>query len=422
MPKKAPERSPLWVKRCRTPGLHAVGGVDGLYLHVKPPVEQDELSSRPGARSWILRVKVGDRRPEMGLGGYPDVTLEQARQRARDARDQIRQGIDPIAARQAAQDALRATQAKRITFDQAAKLCHAVKAAMFRNPKHRAQWINSLTEYASPKIGDLPVADVELPHIIDVLKPIWTSKTETASRVRGRIEDVLDWATVNQYRTGDNPAKWSGNLEHALPRPAKVKAVEHHPALPWADVGAFMAQLRAHRGTGARALEFAILTAARSGEVRLATWDEIDLQNKMWTVPAKRMKAGKEHRVPLSDPAVALLKSLPRHEGNNLLFPGSRKGNPLSDNTLSKLLRDMGVDAVPHGFRSTFKDWARSCTAYPDEVSELALAHVNSDATRAAYARDELLAKRTRLMRDWAKYLANVPKKANVVQLRGRRG
>ena len=317
MPKKAPERSPLWVKRCRAPGLHAVGGVDGLYLHVRPETTQDDGTKRPGARSWILRVKVGDRRPEMGLGGFPDVTLEQARQRAREARDQIRQGIDPVAARKAAQDLLRASQAKRITFDEAAKLCHAVKAAQFKNRKHAAQWISTLVEYASPVVGDMPVADVELAHVIAVLTPIWTAKTETASRVRGRIEDVLDWATVNQYRTGDNPAKWTGNLEHALPRPSKVRTVEHHAALPWADVGAFMAQLRAHRGTGARALEFAILTAARSGEVRLATWGEIDLQNKIWTVPAERMKAGKEHRVPLSDrgarPARRGIQA--RHEG-----------------------------------------------------------------------------------------------------------
>jgi integrase len=421
MPKKAPERSSLWVKRCRRPGLHAVGGVDGLYLHVRPETTQDDGTKRPGARSWILRVKVGDRRPDMGLGGYPDVTLEQARQRAREARDQIRQGIDPIAARKAAQDALRASQAKRITFAEAARFCHEKKSAEFKNPKHRAQWINTLTEYAGPVIGDLPVADVELPHVIACLKPIWSTKTETASRVRGRIEDVLDWATVNGYRSGDNPAKWTGNLEHALPRPSKVRTVEHHAALPWADVGAFMAKLRQHQGTGPRALEFAILTAARSGEVRLATWDEIDLVHKLWTVPASRMKAGKKHRVPLSDAAVDLLKSLPRHAGCNLVFTVNGK-KPISDSTLSKLTRDMGYTATPHGFRSAFKDWARASTAYPDEVSELALAHVSTDATRAAYARDELLAKRARLMRDWAKYIATVPKKAAVVPLRGRHG
>lgn len=419
MPKKARELSPLQARRLKSPGLHAVGGVDGLYLHVRPTVTLDDGTKKPGARSWILRVKVGDRRPDMGLGGFPDVTLEQARDRAREARDLIRQGKDPILERKTAQDALRAAQAKRITFATAAKHCHAKKAAEFRNPKHRAQWIASLTEYAGPVIGDMPVADVELPHLIDVLKPIWATKTETASRVRGRIEDVLDWATVNGYRTGDNPAKWSGNLEHALPRPSRVKRVEHHAALPCAELGAFMARLRQHRGVGARALEFAILTAARSGEVRLATWDEFDLKAKLWTVPASRMKAGKEHRVPLSDDAVAIVKAQPRHEGCNLVFTVNGK-RPISDSTLSKMLRDMGVDAVPHGFRSTFKDWARSSTAYADEVSELALAHVATDATRAAYARDELLAKRARLMRDWAKFCATVPKQATVTPIRKR--
>lgn len=411
MPKKAPERSPLWVKRRTAPGMHAVGGVDGLYLHIKDS----------GARSWILRVKVGERRPDLGLGGYPDVTLEHARDRAREVREQIRQGIDPIAARQAAQDALRAAQAKRLTFDEAAKLAHAAKAPAFRNGKHADQWISTLATYASPTIGALPVADIELPHVIAVLKPLWTDKTETASRLRSRIEAVLAWATVNKYRTGDNPARWKGNLEHALPRPSKVRKVDHHAALPWHEVGAFMPRLRAQKGTGARALEFAILTAARSGEVRLATWPEIDLKARLWTIPAARMKAGKAHKVPLSDAAVALLKALPRHVGTRYVFTAGR-GRPVSDNTLSKVTRTMGVAAVPHGFRSSFKDWARSSSAFADEVSELALAHVATDATRAAYARDELLPQRKAMMQAWAKHCATAPRKSgNVILLRARR-
>lgn len=409
MPRKARELTALRVRRITRPGLYAVGGVDGLQIQVK----------ESGARSWILRVKVGDRRPDIGLGGFPDVTLEQARDRAREVRDQIRQGIDPIVARRAAQDALRAAQAKVLTFDQAAKLAHQAKSTEFKNPKHAAQWINTLTTYASPEIGSLPVDAVELPHVIKVLEPIWTTKTETATRVRQRIEATLAWATVNGYRSGPNPAEWKGTLEHALPKARKVKRVTHHAALPWDQVGDFMVKLRQRPGIAARALEFAILTAARSGEVRLATWSEIDLANKLWTIPAERMKAGKPHQVPLSDAAIDLLKALPRMKNNKLVFPG-RYRIPMSDSTLSKLLRDMGVEAVPHGFRSTFKDWARSSTAYADEVSELALAHVNSDATRAAYARDQLLAKRVRLMRDWAKYCATVPKQGNVVALKVR--
>jgi len=410
MPKKAPELTPLEVRRLTTPGLHAVGGVDGLHIQVK----------ESGARSWILRIKVGDRRPDIGLGGFPDVTLEKARQRAREAKDQIRQGIDPIAARRAAKDALKAEQAKALTFDQAARLCHQSKAAEFRNAKHRSDWINSITTHVSPTLGSSPVASIDLPQIVAVLTPIWTTKTETATRVRQRIEAVLAWATVNQYREGPNPAAWTGNLEHALPRPAKVRKVEHHAAIGWQDVGTFMGELRKRQGMSARALEFAILTAARSGEVRLATWDEIDLRGRLWTIPAERMKASKAHKVPLSDAATALLRALPRMEGSPHVFPAAR-GGPLSDMSLSSVTRRMGVPAVPHGFRSSFKDWARSSGRYPDEVSELALAHVNSDATRAAYARDELLPMRTRLMTDWARYCAMPARKAGkVIPMRAR--
>ena len=406
MPKKAAELSALQVRRIRRPGLHAVGGVDGLQMQVKDS----------GARSWILRVKVGARRRDLGLGGFPDVPLEKARERAREAREQLRQGVDPLAARRAASEALRAADMRRLTFDQAAKLCHEKKRPEFTNAKHGRDWINSITTHASPSLGKLPIADVQVSHVIAALTPIWTSKTETATRVRQRIEDVLDWATVNGYRAGPNPAAWDGNLEHALPRPSRVKKVEHHAALPWQQVGAFMAELRKREGMGARALEFAILTAARSGEVRLAQWDEIYLAAKLWTVPAERMKARKVHRVPLSEAAVKVLEALPRMAGSNYVFPAVR-GGPLSDMSLSAVTRRMSVAAVPHGFRSSFKDWCRSSTSFPDEVSELALAHVNDDATRAAYARDELLPKRRALMAQWAKYCNAVPTKATVTAL-----
>jgi len=254
------------------------------------------------------------------------------------------------------------------------------------------------------------VNQIELAHVVKVVEPIWTTKTETASRLRGRIESVLEWAKASGYRNGgENPAKWE-TLKHVLPTPSKVRKIKHYAALPWQEMGAFMADLRNREGMGARALEFAILTAARSGEVRGATWDEIDLRAKEWTVPAERMKAGKQHRVPLSEPAVKLLKALPRFEGSPYVFPAAR-GGMLSDMSISAVTRRMGLDVVPHGFRSSFKVWCRTSTAYPDEVSELALAHVNSDATRSAYARDELVPQRQKLMTDWAKYCGTVPRK-----------
>jgi len=348
---------------------------------------------------------VGAKRRDIGLGGFPDVTLSQAREKAREAREKIRQGIDPAAERRAAREALVAAQAKALTFDQAAHRCHESKVDEFRNEKHKRDWISSLQRHASPVIGPLPVNEVELAHVLEVLEPIWKDKTETATRVRQRIESVLTWATVRGYRQGENPARWDGNLKEVLPNPSKIAKVRHHRGVSWQEVGAFMERLRQREGTAARALEFAILTAARSSEVRLATWDEIDLQEALWTVPADRIKAGRTHRVPLSQDAVRLLEAIPRMEGSPYVFPAPR-GGALSDMSLSAVCKRMGVDATPHGFRSTFKDWARNCTNYADEVSELALAHVNSDATRSAYARDELLPQRRRLMREWASFCA----------------
>ena len=406
MPKKAKELTALQVRRLNQPGLHAVGGVAGLHVQVK----------ESGARSWILRRMVGLRRVDIGLGGHPDVTLELARDKARQIVEQIGSGIDPLAAKREAKAVLRAATIKALTFDEAARACFNTKAAEFKNIKHRGDWLNSVTTYASPVIGPMPVKDVDLPHILKVLQPIWTTKTETASRLRQRLEAIIAWATVGKYRTGDNPARWKGNLEHVLPKASKVSKVKHHAALPWQEIGAFMADLRKAEGMGARALEFAILCAARSGEVRGATWDEIDFKAKLWTIPGERMKAGKTHRVPLTDAALRILKALPRFEGCPYVFASAR-GKQLSDMTLSAVTRRMAVDVVPHGFRSSFKDWARSNTTFPDEVSELALAHVSSDETRAAYARDELLPKRRLLMTDWAKYCGTVARKGNVVPI-----
>ena len=408
MPKLAAELNGRQVQRITDQGLHAVGGVAGLLLQV----------SKTGARSWILRTVVGSKRRDIGLGAYPETSLAVARERAREAKELIRQGIDPVEQRRAARAALIAAQAKAMTFKEAARQCHKTKSSEFKNAKHAQQWINSLELYAFPIIGRLGVAEIELPHVLKVLEPIWHEKTETASRVQQRMESVLTWATVSGYRSGENPARWVGNLKEVLPAPRKIAKVTHHKALPYSDVPTFMPTLRERGGMAARALEFAILTATRSNEVRGATWDEIDLNAALWTIPAERMKAGKAHKVPLSDTALAILSALPRFEGNNFVFPSVR-GKALSDNALSKLLRDMKVPAVPHGFRSSFKDWARSSTSYADEVSELALAHVNNDATRAAYARDELIPQRTKLMADWARFINNPAKRSAVTPIRG---
>ena len=408
MPKKAKELSSVEVRRLTDAGRYPVGGVAGLQL----------LVASSGSRSWVLRTIVGTKRRDIGLGGFPDVPLAQAREKARSFREKIESGIDPVVERKEARQAIAAAQAKQLTFREAAVRCHNARRAEFSNSKHSSDWLSSVERHAYSVIGDLPVSAIDLPHILSVLEPIWRTKTETARRVRQRLEAILSWATVSQYRSGDNPARWANNLSEVLPAPGKIKKVKHHRALDWRDVPSFMSDLKNREGVSARALEFIVLTAARSGEVRFATWDEIDLKNKVWTVPAERMKARKDHRVPLSDSAIALLERTPRL--GDLLFTAPR-GGVLSDMSVSAVCKRMKVDATPHGFRSSFKDWARNCTAYPDEVSELALAHVNSDATRAAYARDELLGKRAKLMSDWARFVEVPIEKGEVIGIREER-
>jgi integrase len=393
MPRKSRELSAVQVRRLDRPGFHAVGGVAGLHLQV---------TSR-GARTWILRATMGGRRRDMGLGGFPDVPLALAREKAARARDQIDQGCDPIAARKAARAALVAENAAALTFSQAAERFLTGKLHEFRSIAHGKQWRATLDAYAGPVIGALPVADVTLPHIVSVLQPLWLDKTETATRLRGRIEAVLAWATVSGYRTGDNPARWRGNLDAVLPAPRKIAKVQHHRAVPWRDVPHVVRALRERDGVAARALEFLALTAARSGEVRGATWSEIDLKARTWTVPAARMKSGRVHRVPLAPAAVQLLKAMPHFQDVESVFPAPRGGR-LSDMAMLAVLRRMKVDAVPHGFRSTFRDWCAERTAYPRELAEAALAHVNSDRTEAAYLRTDLFDARRRLMAEWAKY------------------
>jgi integrase len=394
MPRIAKELSAVEVSRLKKPGLHPVGGVAGLALQVSPG---------GGARTWIIRIAIAGKRRDMGLGGFPSTTLAGAREKAREARAQVAAGVDPIAERRAAQSALRAEAAAGKTFDQCVTAYVDAKSAEWRNAKHRKQWSNTLKQYASPVIGGLLVRDVTLAHVMKILEPIWKTKTETASRLRQRLEAVLNWATVRGYRSGENPARWKGHLENVLAAPKKAARVKHHPALPIDEVPAFMVALRGQDGLGARALELAILAAARSGEVRGATWAEIDLEARVWTVPAERMKMKKEHRVPLSPAALKLLREQPRLEGTDLLFPSPRL-KPLSDMTLSAVLRRMEVPAVPHGFRSTFRDWAAERTNYPRDAAEMALAHAIGDKTEAAYRRGDLFDKRRRMMNDWAAY------------------
>jgi integrase len=411
MPKLAKELGALAVGKLTAPGLHFVGVVPGLALQVTPT----------GARSWTLRLVIGGKRRDMGLGGYPAVTLAMAHQKARDARELVRQGVDPIQRQQAAQSALRAAVAEALTFKDCAEKYIKAHGDAWKNPKHRQQWRNTLVQHVYPVMGELLVRDVKLPQVLAVLEPIWLTTNETASRVRGRIESVLDWATARGLRDGTNPARWRGHLDKLLAKPSKVNKTEHHAALPVADVGAFMARLRQAEGMGARALEFVILTAARSGEVRGVTRAEIDMAAKVWTVPAGRMKAGKEHRVPLSPEALALLAAVPKMAGTEYVFPAPR-GGMLSDMTLTAVLRRLKVPAVPHGFRSTFRDWAAERTNYPRDVAEMALAHAIGDKVEAAYRRGDLFQKRALMMADWAKFLARVETKGQVIDLATARG
>lgn len=404
MPKVAKELTPLEVKRLSQPGLHAAGGVAGLLLQV----------TTSGAKSWVLRAMVGNKRRDIGLGGYPTVPLATARDKAREARELIAKGIDPVEQKKAARAQLIASQGKAVTFKEAARDYIATHQSSWKNAKHAAQWTSTLETYAYPIIGSIQVSDIELAHILKVLKPIWETKNETAMRLRGRLEMVLDAAKVQGLREGENPARWKGHLENVLANISRKARTKHHAALPYDDMGAFMADLRKVEGMSARALEFAILTATRSGEVRGATWAEIDLGKALWIIPKERMKAGKEHHVPLSPAAVELLKALPKIEGNPYVFPG-RKAQ-LSDMSLTAVLKRMQRgDLTAHGFRSSFRDWAGERTNYPREVCEHALAHQLKDKAEAAYQRGSLFDKRRGLMNDWAKYCSMPSAKAGEV-------
>jgi integrase len=385
------------IEKLNAPGRYSDG--HQLYLQVQ---------SRTN-KSWLFRYTFDGRERFMGLGPLHTIDLEEARERARQARKTLLDGADPLAVR-AAEAAQRALEAARtITFEAASKAYYESHEASWKNAKHRQQFLNTLKTYVFPKIGKLPVADIDTGLVLKCIEPIWQHKTETANRTRGRIEAVLDWATVRGYRKGDNPARWRGHLSEVLPARGKIQKTNHHAALPIDEVPAFMTALREQQGVAARALEFTILTAARTGETIGARWSEIDFANATWTIPAGRMKASKEHRVPLSKPALQILSHVPREKSNPFVFIGPYKAG-LSNMAMAATLQRMGRSNITvHGFRSTFRTWAGERTPHPVHVIEQALAHSIGSKVERAYARGDLFEKRRRLMADWSKFCSTKP-------------
>ena len=404
----------LFVKHLRRPGKYADGG--NLYLQVRKStrsIETDRVT-----KSWLFRYSRFSRDTWLGLGPYPDVTLSEARDLATRERKKMRQGIDPLTDKRARRIAARTAHENMLTFAECAELYIESQIPGWSNPKHIEQWRSTLKNLAGPIIGHLPVDQVNTALIMRCVEPIWATKTETASRLRGRIESVLDWSAVRGYRKGDNPARWRGHLDKLLPRPSQVVRVKHHAALPYTEVGAFMLQLREDTGVAARALELLILTAARTNEAIKAQWSEIDLDRKIWTVPAERMKSKRSHRVPLSAAAVAVLTAV-KGRDKTYVFPGHKRNSHLSNVAMLKVLRRLERTGITvHGFRSTFRDWCAESTNYPAEVAEMALAHTLRDKTEAAYRRGDLLEKRARLMADWARYCSKPIEPAAVVSIR----
>ena len=386
------------VQTKKTKGLYPDGG--GLYLQVNSAT----------SKSWVFRFKRDGRARDMGLGSFGDVSLGEARRRAAEARRLRSEGRDPIVERGAQRAQERLTAARSVTFRDCAEQLISSHEAGWKNEKHRQQWRNTLITYAYPVLGAIPVGDVSTDLVLKVLEPIWATKTETASRLRGRIEAVLNWAKAREMRTGENPAQWRGHLDHLLPARSKVRRVVHHPALPYFELPRFIAKLRAREGITPRALEFTILVAARTGEALGAKFDEIDLKTRLWTVPADRMKARREHKVPLPFRAVAIVKEMAKLRLSEFVFPGAKRGKPLSDMALLMLLRDLAPGVTTHGFRSSFRDWAAEKTNTPSFVAEAALAHVVADKVEAAYRRTELLDRRRELMEAWARHCAPAKK------------
>lgn len=386
----------------KKPGMYADGG--GLYLQVRGP----------SSRSWIFRYRFEGRERELGLGSLLTVPLSEARDRAAAARKQKSEGVDPLEIKHKAQVARKTAERKQRvpTFDEASTTYLRTQKAGWKNVKHEQQWTNTLRAYASPHFGERSVSEVDLPAVVAALEPIWAAKPETAGRVRGRIEAVLDWATVMQFRSGENPARWKGNLDKILPPRGRLAKVKHHAALPYGEAHEFIRKLSVREETAARALHFSILTAARTSEVLGLRWPEIDLKRGLWTVPPERMKGGREHRVPLSPPALKVLSSITRSDTTDLVFPSPDPERALSVNAMAAVLKRMKYDDITvHGFRSTFRDWAAEQTDTANEVVEAALAHTIGNKVEAAYRRGDLLDKRTFLMSQWAKFLAGASNK-----------
>ena len=377
------------IKNLKQMGLHAVGTVSGLNLKI------DSV----GNKSWVLRVQIGNRRRSMGLGGYPSVSLAQAHQKARDARQLIDDGIDPIEARREGKADLRT-----ISFGEAASKYIAAKEPEWRNSKHAQQWRNTIDQYAK-KINQIPVSQITTQDIVDLLDEIWLVKNETASRLRGRIEAILGWATVRKYRHGENPARWKGHLDSVLASPKKIRKVQHHKALNWKLLPEFMkVLLEKHHGIASDALQFTIFTVCRTSEVTGAKWSEIDFENKLWVIPAERMKLGKVHRVALCKSAIKLLKKIKKDSYSDYVFSSNGK-KPISNMAMLSLLKRMDGNFTVHGFRSTFRDWAAEATNHPRDVCESALAHAVGGDTELAYKRTDYLDRRYALMKDWESFI-----------------
>ena len=417
MPKIVTPLSDLQVRRITRVGWHAVGGVAGLLLQVRKP----KKNGAQVPRSWILRIKVGDQRQPIGLGSYPQVSLAVAREQAAKLVMEAKQGVNLKAKKRAQRSSLISAASKNKTFKECAEAYMDAHSSDYTNEKHRKQWPATLVTYAYPIIGNILVSDIAMRDVRNVLEQetsaakalkgkLWNVKTETAKRLLGRIKTVLDYATVSEYRTGTNPAQWKGYLSTQLASPKNLQKKEHHPAVPYPHIGDFMSKLRSNSSLSAKALEFLILTAVRSGSVRNAEWSEIDVDNALWTIPAEHTKARQEHRVPLQPQAIKLLKSLSKVAGTNLIFP-NRNNKALSDMAFNQIMRGMRergelkVEGVPHGFRSTFRDWSAERTSYSDEIRKAASGHAIGDSVKEAYQRTDLLDKRRSLMNEWANFL-----------------
>jgi integrase len=408
MPKLNKELTAIEVKRL-SPGLHFVGGVGGLTIQVGD--YSQDLKRSPA--SWVLRVYVGGTRRNLGLGSYPEISLADAKERARNIKLKVKDGIDPVQEKAEIKQALKQVISKAKTFKDCAEIYMATHAKDYRNAKHAKQWESTIRNHAYPVIGNTLVRDLTLDDILGVLRPIWETTPETAKRLQGRIEKIVDYAISSGYRTNSNPARWREHLSLQLPAPTKVATTKHFDSLPYRLMPQCMASLRNREGSAARALEFLILTATRSGSVRSATWKEIDLGEKVWNVPAAHTKTNKPHRVPLTGEALSVLKAQNKMVGTDLIFP-SPTGKALSDMSLNAVIRrmrkdgDITVPAVPHGFRSTFKVWATEQTNYPSELSEICIMHKVGDAVYEAYQRSDMFEKRRAIMQDWSEFVFGV--------------